>query len=194
MGIADTTGAALGRKVGPLPIGGWAAIGIGTIVVVKLLRGGGGGGGGSGTVTVPDAFAGADGGGGGGIGGGIDGGSGGEAWYANIPGIGTIIDRPPEAVTVLPSIPAPPPGSTIPTPTAPVIPPVTTAPPVTSGPLYFRPPSGKTITSTWLSPDKRSLKIRLSDNTVKYLTAPAGKTFKSTWIPTTKLYLKYIFG
>lgn len=63
MGIADTAGATLGRKVGPLPIGGWAAIGIGTIVIVKLLKGGSGGG--SGTVTIPDAFAGDASGGGG---------------------------------------------------------------------------------------------------------------------------------
>lgn len=64
MSIAESAGSALGRKVGPLPLGGWAAIGIGTIVVIKLLRGGGSK---SDVVTVPDAFAGyADGGGGGG--------------------------------------------------------------------------------------------------------------------------------
>lgn len=67
MSIAEAAGSTLGRKVGPLPLGGWAAIGIATIVVVKLLRGGGGG---SGTVTVPDAFAGDASGGGGGTGGG----------------------------------------------------------------------------------------------------------------------------
>lgn len=62
MSITETAGSALGRKVGPLSVGGWAAIGIGTIVVVKLLRGGGRSS--SDTVTVPDAFAGyADGGG-----------------------------------------------------------------------------------------------------------------------------------
>lgn len=65
MGVTATASAALGRKVGPLPVGGWAAIGIGTIVIVKLLRGGSSGG--SDVVTIPDAFAGyADGGGGGG--------------------------------------------------------------------------------------------------------------------------------
>ncbi len=64
VGIQETAGATLGKKVGPLPIGGWAAIGIGTIVIVKLLKGGGGG---SDVVTIPDAFAGdASGGGGGG--------------------------------------------------------------------------------------------------------------------------------
>jgi len=67
--IAESAGSALGRKVGPLPLGGWAAIGIGTIVVVKLLRGGGKSS--SDVVTVPDAFAGyADGGGGAGTSGG----------------------------------------------------------------------------------------------------------------------------
>lgn len=74
MSIAESAGSTLGRKIGPLPLGGWAAIGIATIVVVKLLRGGGGGG--SGTVTVPDAFAGDASGGGGGTGGGTGGGSG----------------------------------------------------------------------------------------------------------------------
>lgn len=54
--IAEKAGAVLGRKVGPLPVGGWAAIGVGTIVIVKLLKGGGGGG--SDVVTIPDAFAG----------------------------------------------------------------------------------------------------------------------------------------
>ena len=62
--ITERVGETLGRKVGPLPLGGWAAIGIGTIVVVKLLRGGGGGK--SDTVTIPDAFSGE---GGAGIGG-----------------------------------------------------------------------------------------------------------------------------
>jgi hypothetical protein len=63
--IAERAGEVLGRKIGPLPIGGWAAIGVGTIVVVKLLKGGGGGGSESPTAggfALPDA--GGDGGGG----------------------------------------------------------------------------------------------------------------------------------
>src|SRR5258706_13871682 len=53
--FSERAGAVRGRKVGPLTVGGWAAIVIATIVIVKLLRGGKSG---SGTVTVPDAFTG----------------------------------------------------------------------------------------------------------------------------------------
>lgn len=84
--ITERVGETLGRKVGPLPLGGWAAIGIGTIVVVKLLKGGGSsGGGGGGSVTIPDAFT-DD---GSGIVGGSSGGGGGTTIPASSPPAGS---------------------------------------------------------------------------------------------------------
>lgn len=65
--IVERAGEVLGRKVGPLPVGGWAAIGVGTIVVVKLLKGGGGGSSDgtpvAGGFALPDAGSGSEGGG-----------------------------------------------------------------------------------------------------------------------------------
>lgn len=53
--IVEKAESTFGRKLGPLPVYGWAAIAVGTIVVVKLI---GGKSGGSSTITVPDAFPG----------------------------------------------------------------------------------------------------------------------------------------
>lgn len=57
MPITDRISDVAGKKIGPLPVGGWAAIGVGTVVIVMLARGRGGGGGDD-TVTIPDGFSG----------------------------------------------------------------------------------------------------------------------------------------
>lgn len=102
-------GGALTRKIGPLPVWAWGGVVGGSLLAYRALTGSGGGGAVSSAVTP--------------VGGGLadpsegSGGGGASAetptpWYAVIPGVGTIIDRPPGEVTIIK-----PPPTTTPTPT-----------------------------------------------------------------------------
>lgn len=151
--IVESAKGTLGKRVGPLPVGGWAAIAIGGFVVVRLLgrgkSGGSSSGGTSGGFTLPDAGGAAtgDGGSAGGVGSSGDGGASGAAWSGShtitLPGGGTI--------TIPGSIPII--GGTIPLPPIPGLEPpagggTTITPPPTPVPNPVNVPSKLRLTIT----------------------------------------------
>lgn len=99
--VGDT----LGRKIGPLPVWAWGGVVGGGILIVRAMSGGGA----SSPFVQPIAQDGS-------MnfepGGAAGGGDAAPPWYATIPGVGTIIDRPPGEVTIIkppatPTTPAP---------------------------------------------------------------------------------------
>lgn len=91
-------GETLGRKIGPLPVWAWGGVVGGGLLIARAVSGNDGA---SSPFVQPIAQDGAFDfeGGGGGAGGG--GGDQSPPWYATIPGVGTIIDRPPGEVTII---------------------------------------------------------------------------------------------
>lgn len=215
----------LTRKLGPLPVWGWGGVVIGGIVVYKIA--GGGSGASSGGAPLPGFTGGGGGanggGGGGGFTGGSDGASGGviddnpadptpisEPWYAVIPGVGTIIDRAADAVTIIrdppaltptptPTVPVVPTPSlpTVPTPTIPTralpvvrVTPLPTVPSIIAAIQRIAAPTGTRYVSAWRAPDGSYVKTRTASGVVNITRPPTGTSYASIWLSPDGSYVK----